>query len=40
VPMVAKERIYQVAFVLILVFFGFVIFNDISKLSLFNHVKP
>jgi regulator of sigma E protease len=40
VPMVAKERIYQVAFVLILVFFGFVIFNDISKLSVFNHVKP
>jgi regulator of sigma E protease len=40
VPMAAKERIYQVAFVLILVFFAFVIFNDISKLSYFNHAKP
>ena len=39
VNVVVKERIYQVGFVLIIIFFGYVIFNDISKLSLFNHVK-
>ncbi|MGA2216600.1 MAG: RIP metalloprotease RseP [Terracidiphilus sp.] len=35
-----KERIYQAAFVAILVFTVFVIFNDVSKLPLFTHVKP
>jgi len=35
-----KERVYQVAFVCILVFAVMVIFNDISKLNLFSHVKP
>lgn len=34
-----KERIYQVAFVLILVFAAYVIFNDISKLPFLNHTK-
>jgi len=35
-----KERIYQVAFVCILVFAVMVIFNDLSKLSLFTRLKP
>ena len=35
-----KERIYQVAFVCILAFFAFVIFNDITKLNLFTKLKP
>jgi regulator of sigma E protease len=34
-----KERIYQVAFVCILVFAVMVIFNDLSKLSLFTRLK-
>lgn len=34
-----KERVYQVAFVCILVFAVMVIFNDISKLDLFSKVK-
>ncbi|HWW22931.1 MAG TPA: RIP metalloprotease RseP [Edaphobacter sp.] len=34
-----KERIYQVAFVCILVFAVMVIFNDLSKLSLFTRIK-
>jgi len=39
VNMVFKERIYQVAFVLIIVFFGYIVFNDISKLSIFAQSK-
>jgi regulator of sigma E protease len=35
-----KERVYQIAFVCILVFAVMVIFNDISKLGIFNHLKP
>jgi regulator of sigma E protease len=35
-----KERVYQVAFVCIILFAAFVIFNDITKLSLFTKVKP
>jgi regulator of sigma E protease len=35
-----KERVYQVAFVFILAFFAFVIFNDITKLNLFTKLKP
>jgi regulator of sigma E protease len=34
-----KERIYQAAFVGLLIFFAFVMFNDISKLSLFSKLK-
>jgi regulator of sigma E protease len=37
---VVKERIYQVAFVLIIVFFAYIMFNDISKLGLFVQGKP
>jgi regulator of sigma E protease len=39
INLVVKERIYQVAFVLIIVFAAYVIFNDISKLPFLNHVK-
>ena len=35
-----KERIYQAAFVGLLIFFAFIMFNDISKLSLFSKLKP
>ena len=35
-----KERVYQVAFVCLIVFAAFVIFNDITKLNLFSHLKP
>lgn len=39
ISIAVKERIYQAAFVLLVVFFAFVTFNDVTKL-LFNHVKP
>jgi regulator of sigma E protease len=39
-PMQIKERIFQVAFVCILLFAAMVIFNDLSKLSFFAHIKP
>jgi len=35
-----KERIYQAAFVVLLAFFAFVIFNDVTKLPIFTHLKP
>jgi regulator of sigma E protease len=35
-----KERVYQVAFVCIIIFAAFVIFNDITKLSIFTKLKP
>ena len=35
-----KERVYQVAFVCLLAFGAFVIFNDLTKLNLFAHLKP
>jgi regulator of sigma E protease len=35
-----KERIYQAAFVVLVAFFAFVIFNDVTKLPIFTHVKP
>jgi regulator of sigma E protease len=40
VNMAVKERVYQVAFVLILVFFAYIMFNDISKLGIFAHGRP
>jgi regulator of sigma E protease len=40
VNQVWKERIYQAAFVLIILFFAYVMLNDISKLSPFAHLKP
>ncbi len=35
-----KERIYQAAFVVIVAFFAFIIFNDVTKLPIFTHLKP
>jgi regulator of sigma E protease len=35
-----KERIYQVAFVMLILFFAIIMVNDVSKLNLFQHLKP
>jgi regulator of sigma E protease len=35
-----KEKIYQAAFVMLVAFFVFVIFNDVSKLGIFPHGRP
>lgn len=35
-----KERIYQVAFVVLVLFAVFVMFNDVSKLNIFSKFKP
>jgi regulator of sigma E protease len=35
-----KERVYQAAFVVLLAFFAFIIFSDVSKLPMFTHLKP
>lgn len=40
ISVVVKERIYQAAFVVLVVFFAFIIFNDVTKLPIFNHVRP
>jgi regulator of sigma E protease len=40
ISLVVKERIYQAAFVVLVVFFAFIIFNDVTKLPIFTHVKP
>ncbi len=40
INMAIKERIYQAAFVVIVAFIAFTVFNDVSKLQLFTHVKP
>lgn len=38
ISLAVKERVYQVAFVLLVVFAVLVIFNDITKLPAFNHL--
>jgi regulator of sigma E protease len=40
ISIAVKERIYQAAFVVIVAFFAFVIFNDVTKLPIFSHLKP
>ena len=40
ISLAIKERIYQAAFVVLMAFFAFVLFNDVSKLPLFAHFKP
>jgi regulator of sigma E protease len=40
ISMIVKERIYQAAFVVLVAFFAFIMFNDVSKLQMFNHLKP
>lgn len=40
ISLAVKERIYQAAFVVLVVFFAFIIFNDVTKLPIFTHIKP
>lgn len=40
ISMAIKERIYTAAFVVLIAFFAFVLFNDVSRLGLFQHIKP
>lgn len=40
ISMVVKERIYQAAFVVLVMFFVYVSFNDVAKLAMFHHAKP
>ncbi len=35
-----KERVYQVAFVVLILFAAFVMFNDVSKLNILSKLKP
>jgi regulator of sigma E protease len=35
-----KERVYQVAFVMLILFFAIIMVNDVSKLNLFSKLKP
>ena len=40
ISIMVKERIYQAAFVVLMMFFAFVIFNDVTKMPIFTHLKP
>jgi regulator of sigma E protease len=40
ISMMVKERIYQAAFVVLIAFTAFIMFNDFSKLQIFSHLKP
>jgi regulator of sigma E protease len=40
ISLAIKERIYTAAFVVLMAFFAFVLFNDVSRLGLFSHIKP
>jgi regulator of sigma E protease len=40
ISLVIKERIYTAAFVVLIAFFAFVLFNDVNRLGLFSHIKP
>ncbi len=40
ISLAIKERIYTAAFVVLMAFIAFTIFNDVSKLQLFMHAKP
>ncbi len=40
ISLAIKERIYTAAFVVLMAFIAFTIFNDVSKLPLFTHIKP
>jgi regulator of sigma E protease len=39
ISIVVKERIYQAAFVVLVMFFVYVSFNDVSKLPIFTHMQ-
>ncbi len=40
ISMMVKERLFQAAFVALMVFTVFIIFNDVTKLPIFTHVGP
>lgn len=40
VSVLVKERLFQAAFVVLMVFVAFVIFNDITQLPIFTHARP
>ena len=40
ISIVVKERIYQAAFVVLVMFFVYVSFNDVAKLSIFTRLRP
>ncbi|MDR3750137.1 MAG: RIP metalloprotease RseP [Terracidiphilus sp.] len=40
ISVMVKERLFQAAFVLLMAFFAFVIFNDVTRLPIFTHLKP
>jgi regulator of sigma E protease len=40
ISLIIKERIYTAAFVVLMAFFAFVLFNDVSRLGVFTHIKP
>jgi regulator of sigma E protease len=40
INLVIKERIYQAAFVVLMMFMVFIIFSDVTKLPMFTHLKP
>jgi regulator of sigma E protease len=40
ISLAIKERIYTAAFVVLIAFFAFVLFNDVSRLGVFAHIKP
>jgi len=40
ISIVWKERIYQAAFVALMVLLAFITFNDVAKLPFFTHLKP
>lgn len=40
ISMIIKERIYQAAFVMLVMFFVYVSYNDIVRLPIFNHFRP
>jgi regulator of sigma E protease len=40
INLVIKERIYQAAFVVLMMFMVFIIFSDVTKLPMFTHIKP
>lgn len=39
ISLMIKERVYQAAFVVLVAFFAFVIFNDVTKLPIFTHMR-
>lgn len=40
VSMIVKERLFQAAFVVLMLFVVFTIFNDVTQLPIFAHIKP